>query len=68
MFIVRDSLHPFHILAEDLLDAKDGEANPHHAHLRNVEILWSLREARYLTVELVEWLHFPQWRDRYVQY
>lgn len=35
---------------------------------RDVEILWSLHEARYLTVEMVEWLHFPQWRDRYAQW
>jgi hypothetical protein len=35
---------------------------------RDIQILWSLHEARYLTVELVEWLHFPQWRDRYVQW
>jgi hypothetical protein len=35
---------------------------------RDIEILWSLHEARYLTVELVEWLHFPQWRDRYAQW
>lgn len=35
---------------------------------RDVEILWSLHEARYLTVELIEWLHFPQWRERYAQW
>jgi hypothetical protein len=35
---------------------------------RDIEILWSLHQARYLTVELIEWLHFPQWRDRYRQW
>lgn len=35
---------------------------------RDIHILWSLHEARYLTVEFIEWLHFPQWRERYAQW
>jgi hypothetical protein len=35
---------------------------------RDIDILWSLHEARYLSVDLIEWLHFPQWRDRYAQW
>jgi hypothetical protein len=33
---------------------------------RDIQILWSVREPRYLTVELIEWLHFPQWHDHYM--
>lgn len=32
---------------------------------RDYAILWSLHQARYLGVESIEWLHFPQWRARY---
>jgi hypothetical protein len=35
---------------------------------RDLDMLWSLHEARYLTIEAIEWLHFPQWRDRYAQW
>jgi hypothetical protein len=35
---------------------------------RDLDIFWSLHEARYLTIEQIEWLHFPQWRDRYEQW
>jgi hypothetical protein len=35
---------------------------------RDLQILWSLHQARYLTVESIEWLHFPQWRERYGQW
>lgn len=32
---------------------------------RDLAIFWSLHEARYLTIEAIEWLHFPQWQERY---
>jgi hypothetical protein len=35
---------------------------------RDGEILWSVHQARYLSVECIEWLHFPQWRDRYARW
>jgi hypothetical protein len=35
---------------------------------RDIQILWSLHEARYLSVEMIEWLHFSQWRDRYARW
>jgi hypothetical protein len=35
---------------------------------RDLDIFWSLYEARYLTIEAIEWLHFPQWRERYAQW
>ena len=35
---------------------------------RDIAIFQSLHDARYLTTEQIEWLHFPQWRDRYAQW
>jgi hypothetical protein len=35
---------------------------------RDLDIFWSLHEARYLTIEAIEWLHFPQWHKRHVQW
>jgi hypothetical protein len=32
---------------------------------RDLAIMQSLSDARFLTVETLEWLHFPQWRARY---
>ncbi|HEY0737189.1 MAG TPA: replication-relaxation family protein [Herpetosiphonaceae bacterium] len=32
---------------------------------RDLDLLQSLSDARYLTIEALEWLHFPQWRERY---
>lgn len=35
---------------------------------RDLEMFRSLAEARFLSVEALEWLHFPFWRGRYVQW
>lgn len=35
---------------------------------RDYAILHSLSEARYLTIDAIEWLHFPQWRTRWEQW
>lgn len=35
---------------------------------RDLEMLRSLQQARFLTVEALEWLHFPTWRKRYAQW
>jgi len=32
---------------------------------RDLRILQSLREGHYLTVEALEWLHVPSWRERW---
>ena len=34
---------------------------------RDIDIFESIHEARYLSTETLEWLHFPQWRERYTQ-
>ena len=44
------------------------EPNPaprFHPTPRDLEMLWSLSQARYLTAEELEWLHFPTWRTRW---
>lgn len=33
--------------------------------LRDLEMLFSLSQARYLTADALEWLHFPTWRTRW---
>jgi DNA-binding PadR family transcriptional regulator len=40
---------------------------PHTLHVqpRDIDILQSLAEGRYLSAEALAWLHFPSWRQRY---
>jgi hypothetical protein len=35
---------------------------------RDLDMLASLSAGRYLTVQALEWLHFPGWRERYQRY
>lgn len=35
---------------------------------RDLDLFQSLSDARFLTVEALEWLHFPIWRERYEQW
>lgn len=35
---------------------------------RDLDVFASLSVARYLTVEGIEWLHYPTWRERYKRY
>jgi hypothetical protein len=35
---------------------------------RDLDLFQSLSDARYLTIEQIEWLHFPIWRERYGQW
>lgn len=47
-----------------------GRYNTQNIHVtgRDIEILHSLLEGRYLTVEAIEWLHFPQWQTRWARH
>jgi hypothetical protein len=36
-----------------------------HVQPRDIDILQSLAEGRYLSAEALAWLHFPSWRQRY---
>jgi hypothetical protein len=45
-----------------------GVAVPIRLQDRDLDILFSLSEGRYLTAPAIEWLHFPGWRDRYKVY
>ena len=42
-----------------------GVAVPIRLQARDLDILVSLSEGRYLTAPAIEWLHFPGWRERY---
>lgn len=47
---------------------KRGPGAPRRLVERDLDMLASLSAGRYLTVQALEWLHFPAWRERYRAY
>jgi hypothetical protein len=45
-----------------------GVGRPIRLQERDLEVLRSLSEGRYLTIPAIEWLHWPSWRERYKVY
>jgi hypothetical protein len=43
----------------------DGAGDNFRLTPRDLDMLHSLGQARYLSIDALEWLHFPVWRERY---